>query len=90
MSLTFARCARAFHPVTRRFAWSKPASRSQRVLLLGVAALGTTVGCLVSPTTIYLDSQVTKTLVEKNAEEDIISRSLRDIVFSLVYIGFHS
>ena len=64
---------------------SKPASRSQRVLLLGVAALGTTVGCvLISPTTIYLDSHVTKTLAEKNAEEDIISRSLRDISFSPV------
>ena len=64
---------------------SKPASRSQRVLLLGVAALSTTVGCvLISPTTIYLDSHVTKTLAEKNAEEDIISRSLRDISFSPV------
>jgi hypothetical protein len=88
MSLAFARCARAFHPATRRFAsslTSKPASRSQRVLIWGAAALGMTAGCLlISPTTIYLDSEVTKTLVQQHAQEDTIGRSIRYTIFSLV------
>jgi len=94
MSLAFARCARGFYPATRRFASSlasKPPSRPQRVLIWGAAALGMTAGCLlISPTTIYLDSQVTKTFVQRNVEEDIIGRSIRDTIFSLVSLIFHS
>ncbi|KIM48355.1 hypothetical protein M413DRAFT_440083 [Hebeloma cylindrosporum] len=88
MSFALARFARAFHPATRRFASSlasKPASHSSRVLLWGTAALGMTAGCLVlSPTTIYLDSQVTKTLVQQNAGEDTIVDPATSIAFPKV------
>jgi len=82
MSLKFARCLRTFRPATRRFASSLAshnARRSLRPFAWGTVALGMTAGCLVfSPTTIYLDSQITKTLAQESAEEDLVGKSASD------------
>jgi hypothetical protein len=46
-----------------------------------------TASCLVFfPTTIYLDSQITKILAQENAEEDIVGKSASNSALSLLDI----
>jgi hypothetical protein len=84
-SLKFARCLRTFRPATKRFASSLPSHHAHRFLrpfAWGAAALGMAAGCLVfSPTTIYLDSQITKALAQENAEEDLVVDPATSIAF---------
>ena len=87
MSLQLARCLSTFRPATRRFASSlasHQARRTQRSFAWGAVALGVTAGSLVFSTTIYLDSQVTKTLTQENTKKDIVGKKCIEVELSLL------